>query len=98
MSGVLPDFRWLHWKSVPSNLAKLDFKSKQFNILSPVHYATIDMDNEHEYGSELHLNSIAEKDFGLYTCIASNHLGMEYRSAFLTQKKKPKTSSTQGKP
>jgi len=96
MSGVLPDFRWLHWQTLPSNYEKIDFKSKQFTLISPVHYATLNMKKEHEYGSELILNSVTEKDFGLYTCIASNHLGMEYRSAFLTQKKKPKTSPTQG--
>jgi hypothetical protein len=50
--------------------------------VDPIYYKTLDV-GRGQYGVELLLNNVKERDFGLYTCVASNHLGKDYRSAFL---------------
>ncbi|KAK3750974.1 hypothetical protein QZH41_009127 [Actinostola sp. cb2023] len=92
LSGSLPDFRWIHWHETPSNyMNSLDLLNGQFTVIDPLHYSTIDLGNKGQHGVELRLTNVTTKDFGLYTCIASNHLGQDYRSAFLI-KTKPMSS------
>ncbi|KXJ23089.1 Fibroblast growth factor receptor 2 [Exaiptasia diaphana] len=89
LSGSLPDFRWIHWKTAPLNLEKpLDLKNGHFTVIDPIHYSTIDIGNKGQHGVVLNLKNVTNKDFGLYTCIASNHLGRDYRSAYLIKKER----------
>lgn len=55
-------------------------------MINPMHYRTLKV-GKGRYGVELQLNNVQEKEFGLYTCVASNHLGRDYRSAFLLRNK-----------
>lgn len=91
LSGSLPDFRWIHWKTAPPSHEKpLDLKNGHFTVIDPIHYSTIDIGNKGQHGVVLNLKNVTDKDFGLYTCIASNHLGKDYRSAYLIKKKHKK--------
>ncbi|XP_031562084.1 fibroblast growth factor receptor-like 1 [Actinia tenebrosa] len=86
-SSSLPDFRWIKWNTPPKNFrTNLDFTNGNFTAIDPIHYRTLKVEKG-KYGVELQLNNVQEKDFGLYTCVASNHLGRDYRSAFLLKNK-----------
>ena len=87
VSGPLPDYRWYKWHSIPAAFPKLDFQNtSQFTIIDPIHYSTIQVKagQRHRYGGRLTLKNVTEEDAGLYTCVVSNHIGMDYASAFLT--------------
>ena len=90
VSGTLPDFRWLKWdKSITfvSNIRD-NLEDGAFQLIDPRYYSTIRQRGE-SYGSELKISNVTEEDFGLYTCYASNHIGAEYNSAFLSRYVRP---------
>ena len=90
LSGILPDFRWLKWdKSITfvSNITD-NLEDGAFQLIDPRYYSTIRQRGE-SYGSELKISNVTEEDFGLYTCYASNHIGAEYNSAFLSRSVRP---------
>ncbi|XP_032240709.1 fibroblast growth factor receptor-like 1 [Nematostella vectensis] len=91
VSGTLPDFRWIRWNSVPNG--PIDLERGKFTVIDPIHYKTIPVGGDsQESGVELRLENLTEREFGLYTCVVSNHLGRDYRSAFLWRRK-PKRPS-----
>ena len=96
-SGTLPSFRWLKWDK------SFTFVSKIKDNLIEGPYRPIDLRYYHslqsgdEYGSEVTITNVTEDDFGLYTCYASNHIGAEYNSAFLSRYVRPTTPSKRGR-
>lgn len=85
VSGTLPDFRWVKWSDVPNTYPNsLDFERGSFNLVDPVQYETVHV--EGKYGVKVNIRNVTLKDFGLYTCYVSNHLGSDYRSAFLSER------------
>ena len=97
VSGTLPEFRWLKWdKSVtfPSKI-KDSLEIGSYQLIDPRYYYS--MQSEESYGSEVTITNVTEDDFGLYTCYASNHIGAEYNSAFLSRYVRPTTPSKRGK-
>ena len=91
VSGTLPDFRWLKWdKSVTfvSNI-KDNLENGSFQLIDPRYYRS--WQQGEKYGSGVTITNVTEEDFGLYTCYASNHIGAEYNSAFLSRYVKPTT-------
>ncbi|XP_078358971.1 fibroblast growth factor receptor-like 1 isoform X2 [Oculina patagonica] len=86
ISGTLPDFRWVRWDAIPSTYPNsLDFESGSYTLVDPVQYETVHV--EGKYGVKVNIKNVKPKDFGLYTCYVSNHLGFDYRSAFLSERK-----------
>ena len=55
--------------------------------MDPYYYKTVRVKNN--YGVELNIVNVIEDDFGLYTCLVSNHIGDDFRSAFLIKYMKP---------
>lgn len=85
VSGTLPDFRWVKWNNVPSAYpSSLDFERGSYTLVDPVQYETVHV--EGKYGVKVNIRNVTPKDFGLYTCYVSNHLGSDYRSAFLSER------------
>lgn len=85
VSGTLPDFRWVKWDDVPSTYPNsLDFERGSYTLVDPVQYETVHVAGK--YGVKVNIKNATPKDFGLYTCYVSNHLGSDYRSAFLSEK------------
>lgn len=85
VSGTLPDFRWVKWDDVPSTYPNsLDFERGSYTLVDPVQYETVHVAGK--YGVKVNIRNATPKDFGLYTCYVSNHLGSDYRSAFLSEK------------
>ena len=97
VSGTLPDFRWLKWDKSVTFVSKIEdnLKSGSFKLIDPRYCQSLHF--EDEYGSEVTIINVTENDFGLYTCYASNHLGAEYNSAFLSRYVRPTTPSKRGK-
>lgn len=91
VSGTLPDFRWLKWDKSVTFVSKIedDLESGSFKLIDPRYYDSLQSGGE--YGSEVTIINVTEDDFGLYTCYASNHIGAEYNSAFLSRYVKPTT-------
>ena len=96
-SGTLPSFRWLKWDKSVTFLSKIEdnLESGSFKLIDPRYYQSLHF--EDEYGSEVTITNVTEDDFGLYTCYASNHIGAEYNSAFLSRYVRPTTPSKRGK-
>ena len=100
-SGTVPRFRWLKWDKSFTLVSKI--KDNLLDGLIDGLYRLIDLRYYHslqsgdEYGSEVTITNVTEDDFGLYTCYASNHIGAEYNSAFLSRYVRPTTPSKRGK-
>lgn len=87
VSGTLPDFRWVKWDSIPSTYPNsLDFDNGSYTLINPMQYQTVHVQGQ--YGVQVTIQNVTNSDLGLYTCYVSNHLGSDYRSAFLSEKKK----------
>ena len=88
-SGTLPDFRWLKWdKSITFvSIIRDNLRDGTFQVIDPKYYRTIQRGESYE--SELKISNVTEEDFGLYTCYASNHIGADYNSAFLSRYVRP---------
>lgn len=94
VSGTLPDFRWLKWdKSITSLRRSENFINGSYKLIDPTYYTTIQ--DGQNYGVELRITNVTEDDFGLYTCVVSNHIGKDHSSAFLSRYIKP-TRPTKG--
>ena len=91
VSGTLPDFRWLKWDKSVTFVSKIEdnLENGSFKLIDPRYYHSLQLGDE--YGSEVTIINVTEDDFGLYTCYASNHIGAEYNSAFLSRYVKPTT-------
>ena len=90
VSGTLPDFRWLKWdKSVTFPKIKDNLGNGSYQLIDPRYYHSVQVGES--YGSEVTITNVTEDDFGLYTCYASNHIGAEYNSAFLSRYVEPPT-------
>ena len=89
VSGTFPDFRWLKWDKSITFVSKIGDNSRDdvFLLIDPKYYSNIQRGESYE--SELKISSVTEEDFGLYTCYASNHIGAEYNSAFLSRSVRP---------
>ena len=89
VSGTLPDFRWLKWDKSITFVSKIGDNSRDdaFLLIDPKYYSNIQRGESYE--SELKISNVTEEDFGLYTCYASNHIGAEYNSAFLSRYVRP---------
>lgn len=86
ISGTLPDFRWLKWNNIPSTFPNsLDFENGSYTLVNPRQYQTVHVGGK--YGVEVNIGNVTPNDLGLYTCYVSNHLGFDYMSAFLSEKK-----------
>ena len=96
-SGTLPDFRWLKWDKSVTFVSKIEENLEYglFKLIDPGYYRSLQLGDE--YGSEVTITNVTEDDFGLYTCYASNHIGAEYNSAFLSRYVRPTIPSKQGK-
>ena len=97
VSGTFPDFRWLKWDKSVSFVSKIEdhLENGSFKLIDPRYYNFLESGDE--YVSELTIINVTEDDFGLYTCYASNHIGAEYNSAFLSRYVRPTTPSKRGK-
>ena len=98
VSGTLPDFRWLKWDKSVTYVSKIEDNLKSngsFKLIDPRYYRSLLL--EDEYGSEVTIINVTEDDYGLYTCYASNHIGAEYNSAFLSRYVRTTTPSKRGK-
>ena len=98
VSGTLPDFRWLKWDKSVTFVSKIEDNldnNGSFKLIDPRYYHSLQLGDE--YGSEVTIINVTEDDFGLYTCYASNHIGAEYNSAFLSRYVRPTTPSKRGK-
>ena len=89
VSGTLPDFRWLKWNKSITFVSNMEdnLEDGAFQVIDLKYYRTIQRDDSYE--SELKISNVTEEDFGLYTCYASNHIGAEYNSAFLSRYVRP---------
>ena len=89
-SGTLPDFRWLKWDKSITFVSKIrdNLRDGAFQLIDPKYYSGIQR-GELSYESELKISNVTEEDFGLYTCYASNYIGAEYNSAFLSRYVRP---------
>ena len=98
VSGTLPDFRWLKWDKSVTFVSKIEdnLNSGSFKLIDPRYYQYY-YHFEGDYGSGVTIINVTENDFGLYTCYASNHIGAEYNSAFLSRYVRPTTPSKRGK-
>ena len=97
VSGTLPDFSWLKWDKSVTFVSKIEdnLENGSFKLIDPRYYHSLHFGDE--YGSEVTIINVTEDDFGLYTCYASNHIGAEYNSAFLSRYVRPTTPSKRGK-
>ena len=98
VSGTLPDFRWLKWDKSVKFLSRIEDnldKNGSFKLIDQRYYRSLQSGDE--YGSEVTITNVTEDDFGLYTCYASNHIGAEYNSAFLSRYVRLTTPSKRGK-
>ena len=76
----------MRWDAIPSTYPNsLDFESGSYTLVDPVQYETVHVGGK--YGVKVNIKNVTPKDFGLYTCYVSNHLGSDYRSAFLSERK-----------
>ena len=89
VSGTLPNFRWLKWDKSITFVSNMEdnLEDGAFQLIDLKYYRTIQRDESYE--SELKISNVTEEDFGLYTCYASNHIGAEYNSAFLSRYVRP---------
>ena len=90
ISSTLTDYRWLKWYKVPKNYKKLvfgdngpDTNSSKYKVINPKYYKSFKEVEDNQYGGRLMLANVTQKDAGLYTCLVSNHIGPNSRSAFL---------------
>ena len=97
VSRTLPDFRWLKWDKSVTFVSKIEdnLENGSFKLIDPRYYHSLQSGDE--YGSEVTITNVTEDDFGLYTCYASNHIGAEYNSAFLSRYVRLTTPSKRGK-
>ena len=97
VSGTLPDFRWLKWDKSVTFVSKIEdnLENGSFKLIDPRYYHSLQLRGE--YGSEVTIINVTEDDYGLYTCYASNHIGAEYNSAFLSRYVRPTTPSKRGR-
>ena len=64
-----------------------DLENGAYDLIDPHYYKAIRVKGH--YGVELRITNVTEDDFGLYTCLVSNHNGKDYNSAFLSKEGKP---------
>lgn len=96
ISGTLPDFRWLKWSAVPKMYpGALNFQNGSYSLVNPRQYETVYVAGK--YGVKVNIRNVTSKELGLYTCYVSNHLGYDYRSAFLSPRNKLWRGSLSGK-
>ncbi|PFX31054.1 Myosin light chain kinase, smooth muscle [Stylophora pistillata] len=89
VSGTLPDFRWLKWNKSVTSMPKTykDILNGSYRLIDPYYYKTVQVKSN--YGVEVTIVNVTEDDFGLYTCSVSNHIGRDFRSAYLIKYVKP---------
>ena len=88
---MLTDYRWLHWKQLPPSYPTLGLESDKslinssyYSVINPQHYHPFHVEKEEgKYGGRVLLTNVTKKDEGMYTCLISNHVGKDWRSAFL---------------
>ncbi|XP_022781622.1 toll-like receptor 6 [Stylophora pistillata] len=64
-----------------------DILNGSYRLIDPYYYRTVKVKSN--YGVEVTIVNVTEDDFGLYTCYASNHIGRNFRSAYLINYVKP---------
>ena len=69
------------------SLLVFNSKSHSFAALLPYYYKIVQVKSN--YGVEVNIVNVTEDDFGLYTCLVSNHIGNDFTSAFLIKNVKP---------
>ena len=76
----------MKWNSISNNYPNsLDFINGSYTLINPVQYQTVYVQGKQ--GVQVNIPNVTVSDLGLYTCYVSNHLGSDYRSAFLFEKK-----------
>ena len=97
ISSIIPGFRWIKWDKSVTFLSKIEdnLENRSFKVIDPRYYHSLQ--SRDGYGSEVTITNVTEDDFGLYTCYASNDIGAEYNSAFLSRYVRPTTPSKRGK-
>ena len=76
----------MKWNSISNNYPNsLDFINGSYTLINPVQYQTVYVQGKQ--GVQVNIPNVTVSDLGLYTCYVSNHLGFDYRSAFLFEKK-----------
>ena len=96
-NGTVPRFRWLKWDKSFTLVSKIkdNLLDGPYRLIDLRYYHSLQSGDK--YGSEVTITNVTEDDFGLYTCYASNHIGAEYNSAFLSRYVRPTTPSKRGK-
>ena len=94
VSATIPDFRLLKWNKSVNSIPKTynEILNGSYRLVDPYYYKTVRVKNN--YGVEVTIVNVTEEDFGLYTCFVSNHIGNDFRSAFLSKNVQPKDAVT----
>ena len=97
--GTLPKFGWLKWKVSGINQSVLEriYTWKMVNISPYAHEFQLTQKNMVTkpwirtsvlHGVKINLTNVTKRDEGLYTCFASNTLGYDARTIYLTVRSK----------
>jgi len=94
ISGTLPDFRWLKWKTnlnttILKNVIETEkgIDTSVLEMMKPNLYRQVAKEasqmSSKIYGVELILTNLTKEDKGYYTCLVSNHIGSDYLNMYL---------------
>ena len=84
-SSFLPEYRWLHWKKLPSldeRNTSMD-NSSYYKRIDTQYYESFHQKDKEIRGGRVWIYNVTKDDEGMYTCQIGNTIGKSSRSAFL---------------